>query len=429
MCDSRAIPNEIDGLKPVQRRILWTMWNSVAKNLFTKTVKVTGLVMGYHPHGDASINDTIAGMAQQFTFANNYALIAGEGTFGDVLDPKAIASPRYTEVRLSEFAKDAGFFESIPDIEYMPNYDETTKEPVFFVPKVPVVLLNSTMGIATGFRCSIPGRKLTDVVNGMIEYLKKKKTSDICPWYIGYQGKSEYWFNPAENKVFTTGFGIKKKEDALYIVSAPQGWNREKVIEYLDEIVSDKEGIIRNYLDHSRDTWDIELVLKKGETLTVNAALKILDKTNNDVIAQNMITSAGRLEMLEVPEVIANFCEFRKKHLIRRFKRLAGLEEEKIARNSELIRFLQEEWNLKVTNIKNKADFEDKLKKAKYKFFEWLSSIPVYRMTTEEVGKCREAIVEAEKMLKYYNALSSSDTKLTAFIIEEITELAKKYDK
>ncbi|MBL8992358.1 MAG: DNA gyrase subunit A, partial [Spirochaetia bacterium] len=81
VCDSRAIPNEIDGLKPVQRRILWTMWNSVAKNDFTKTVKVAGLVMGFHPHGDASIQDAISAMVQDFPFSNNYPVIAGEGTF------------------------------------------------------------------------------------------------------------------------------------------------------------------------------------------------------------------------------------------------------------------------------------------------------------------------------------------------------------
>jgi len=142
VCDSRAIPNEIDGLKPVQRRILWTMWNSVAKNDFTKTVKVAGLVMGFHPHGDASIQDAISAMVQDFPFSNNYPVIAGEGTFGDVLDPKAIASPRYTEVRLSDFCKDLGYFDSLPDIQYAKNYDEIEDEPIFFFPKIPAVLLN-----------------------------------------------------------------------------------------------------------------------------------------------------------------------------------------------------------------------------------------------------------------------------------------------
>ena len=125
VCDSRAIPHEIDGLKPVQRRILWAMWNSDARNRHTKTVKVAGLAMGYHPHGDKSIQDALSAMAQDFTFANNIPLVHGEGTFGDVLDPNAIASPRYTEVKLSDFVKDLGFFEGLADIDYVKNYDET----------------------------------------------------------------------------------------------------------------------------------------------------------------------------------------------------------------------------------------------------------------------------------------------------------------
>ena len=178
VCDSRAIPNAIDGLKPVQRRILWTMLQSKAKDHFTKTTKVAGMVMAYHPHGNASIEDAIASMVQGHVFANNYPLLEGEGTFGDALDPKAIASARYTEVRLSSFAHDIGLFEELPDISFLPNYDETEKEPVYFCPKLPLILLNPTLGIATGFRCNFPGRKINDVANRLKEKLLtlQKKT-------------------------------------------------------------------------------------------------------------------------------------------------------------------------------------------------------------------------------------------------------------
>jgi DNA gyrase subunit A len=189
VCDSRAIPHEIDGLKPVQRRILWSMWNSDARNRYTKTVKVAGLAMGYHPHGDRSIQDALSAMAQDFTFANNIPLVSGEGTFGDVLDPAAIASPRYTEVKLSDFVKDLGFFESLPDIDYVKNYDETEEEPIHLVGKVPIVLLNNIQGIATGFRCFIPGHKLGDIIESQISYLKTSKTKKIKPWYKEYGGE------------------------------------------------------------------------------------------------------------------------------------------------------------------------------------------------------------------------------------------------
>ena len=429
VCDSRAIPNEVDGLKPVQRRILWTMWNSVAKNHYTKTVKVAGLVMGYHPHGDTSIQDAISAMTQDFTFANNYPLLSGEGTFGDVLDPKAIASPRYTEVRLSEFAKDAGLFESNPDIEYVPNYDETTVEPVYFVPKIPLVLLNNISGIATGFRSSIPGHRLTDLVDTMILLLKKKKVGDFPPWYKGFGGDSRYWRNDNDQLVFTTGFGFKKKEHRYHLVAAPQNWAREKVMDYLDGIVSDDDSPLRDYLDHSTDHFNIELIAKKGVTLGLPTLKELFSKKNNEIVVMNVITSQGRLVTTHKIALIKRFIQVRKDHLIKRFIRLAKLEKEKIDKNSELIRFIKEDWNQKVTKIKNKADFEERLKKAKYRYFEWLAGIPVYRMTIEEVKKCETIIFEATSALARFNELASEDKKLTRFIIKEITELKEKWDK
>ncbi|HMA99766.1 MAG TPA: DNA gyrase subunit A [Spirochaetota bacterium] len=428
VCDSRAIPNEIDGLKPVQRRILWTMWNSVARKYYTKTVKIAGLVMGYHPHGDAAITDAISAMAQDFTFANNYPLVAGEGTFGDVLDPKAVASPRYTEVKISDFALDAGLFESIPDIDYTANYDETSREPVYFVPKVPLVLLNNITGIATGFRCHIPGHKLTDIVNSMIKVLKKRSPGAIKPWYKNFSGKSSYWRNDNGFMVYTTGFGFKKKDKTFYLTAAPQSWHREKVINLLDDIISRKNTPVKNYIDHSTSNYKIELVLKKGSRMTSAGLQEIFAKVNNEIIVQNVITDEGKLKNDSTAQIIKNFCRRRKIHLVRRFKRLAALESEKISKNNELIRFIKEKWNQKVLNIKNRKQFEGRLKRAKFKYFEWLSSIPVYRMTIEEVAKCRKAITEAKKMLKYYQGLYKQNSKLNKFIIDEITALKDKWD-
>jgi DNA gyrase subunit A len=428
VCDSRAIPNEIDGLKPVQRRILWTMWNSVAKNAYTKTVKVAGLVMGYHPHGDASIQDAISAMVQDFVFANNHPLIAGEGTFGDVLDPAAIASPRYTEVKLSDFSKDAGYFESLPDIEYADNYDETTKEPIFYVPKVPTVLLNSITGIATGFRTSIPAHRLAHVVEAMTLHLKGKKIPDLIPWYKGFGGKTRFWKGETGQTFYTTGFGFSNEGDKVFLTHAPQNWNREKVVEYLEEQLEKEDCEIRSWLDHSKETFRIELAPRRGARLTPEALEKVFSKENNEAVVMNVINSDGRLAEYGPAQIIKRFCEYRKAHLVRRFKRLAELEKEKIERQSELIRFLDEKWNLKVTTIKNKADLEGRLKDGKFKYWEWLAELPVYRMTREEVAKCREAIAEAKAELSRYNELIRNEKKLVDFMIAEIAELRQKWD-
>lgn len=429
VCDSRAIPHEIDGLKPVQRRILWAMWNSDARNRYTKTVKVAGLAMGYHPHGDKSIQDALSQMAQDFTFANNIPLVSGEGTFGDVLDPSAIASPRYTEVKLSDFVKDLGFFESLPDIDYVKNYDETEDEPIHFVGKVPIVLLNNIQGIATGFRCFIPGHRLADIVKSQINYLKSKKPLSLKPWYKDFNGEVKMAETETGNITMSTTFAFKWEGDTLYLTDSPMNWNREKVISLLDDILERKDSWLKDYVDYSSQTFRVELQYKKGEKPSQKEIMSLFNKEDVQTLAMNVITYDGKLKNFKPEEVIKRFCDFRKTHLIRRFKRLSGLEEEKIERNSELIRFIKEKWNEKVIGIKSKKDFEEKLKTSKFKYFEWLSTIPVYRMTIEEVKKCEEAIVEAKTTLARYQGLVKEDKKLTEFMIIELEELQNKWDK
>ncbi|AAN51391.1 DNA gyrase subunit A [Leptospira interrogans] len=429
VCDSRAIPHEIDGLKPVQRRILWAMWNSDARNRYTKTVKVAGLAMGYHPHGDKSIQDALSQMAQDFTFANNIPLVSGEGTFGDVLDPSAIASPRYTEVKLSDFVKDLGFFESLPDIDYVKNYDETEDEPIHFVGKVPIVLLNNIQGIATGFRCFIPGHRLADIVKSQINYLKSKKPLSLKPWYKDFNGEVKMAETETGNITMSTTFAFKWEGDTLYLTDSPMNWNREKVISLLDDILERKDSWLKDYVDYSSQTFRVELQYKKGEKPSQKEIMALFNKEDVQTLAMNVITYDGKLKNFKPEEIIKRFCDFRKTHLIRRFKRLSGLEEEKIERNSELIRFIKEKWNEKVIGIKSKKDFEEKLKTSKFKYFEWLSTIPVYRMTIEEVKKCEEAIVEAKTTLARYQGLVKEDKKLTEFMIIELEELQNKWDK
>jgi DNA gyrase subunit A len=429
VCDSRAIPHEIDGLKPVQRRILWAMWNSDARNRFTKTVKVAGLAMGFHPHGDKSIQDALSAMAQDFTFANNIPLVSGEGTFGDVLDPSAIASPRYTEVKLSDFVKDLGFFESLPDIDYVKNYDETEDEPIHFVGKIPVVLLNHVQGIATGFRCFIPGHKLGDIIDSQVSYLQTGKAKKIKPWYKDYKGEIRISKNDNGSETMTTTFGFTWEGDSLYLTDAPMTWNRDKVINYLDDIVDRKDNWLKDYVDHSSQRYRIELLYKRGEKPTDAQVKELFSKEQTEALTINVITHEGKLKNVTPEEIIQRFCDFRKTHLIRRFKRLAALEQEKIDRNSELIRFIKEQWNLKVTKIKSKQEFESQLKAAKFIYFEWLVGIPVYRLTLEEVKKCEEAIAEAKEKFSEYTGLYKKDDKLTAFMLNELAELKNKWDK
>ncbi len=428
VCDSRAIPNVMDGLKPVQRRILWTMWNSSARDRFTKTVKVAGMVMAYHPHGNSSIEEAIAQMVQDFIFSNNYPLVSGEGTFGDALDPKAIASPRYTEVTISDFAKDVGLFESIPDLDYVDNYDETAKEPIFFVPKIPLVFLNPVLGIATGFRTNLAGRNLSDLVDASISFLENPETEvDLSPWYKGLKKDSYLYFkNENQQRVFSTGFAFEYSKGSLFLVQAPQNWNREKVIMYLENLVKEPNEV-RDYLDHSKDDFRIEIIFKREAKMTPKKIKAIFSKTNQEVIEQNVITYNGGLRKCSDSDIIRDFFSYRKKHLKARFKRLAQGEKEKWDKLRELIRFIKEKWSEKATAIESKSVLENSLKEANFKHYEWLAQIPLYRLTIKEVAKSKESIEAAKKNYLSYRELVKSDSTLTNFIISEMREL-KKWD-
>jgi DNA gyrase subunit A len=206
-------------------------------------------------------------------------------------------------------------------------------------------------------------------------------------------------------------------------------WNREKVVNYLDDLIEKKDSWLKDYVDHSSQKFKIELIYRRGEKPSDLQIKEVLSKEHSEVLTYNVITHEGRLRNVTPDEIIKRFCEFRKTHLIRRFKRLAGLEQEKIDRNSELIRFIKEKWNQRVTTIKSKSDFEDQLKSAKFTYFEWLSSIPVYRMTLDEARKCEEAIVEAKIRFDEYTGLYKKDDKLVAFMVNELGELKNKWDK
>ncbi len=434
VCDSRAIPNLVDGLKPVQRRILWTMWKTAARDRFTKTVKVAGMTMAYHPHGNTSIEDAIASMVQGFAFANNYPLVEGEGAFGDVVDPKAIASARYTEVRLSSFAKDCGLFESLDDIAYVPNYDESENEPVSFVPKIPLVLLNPSLGIATGFKCCIPARRLKDVAAQVIYLLgntslQSKNSVFIQPWYRHYKGSWNFEKNENEEFVFETGFGFTMTSDSkLFLSDVPENWNREKVIEYLELLLNDENTNLRDYQDLSTDSFHIQLFFKQGIKPSLRQARNIFTKKTRQTLEQHVILPNGTLRKCNDTEIIKQFLHVRKQHLIQRFKRLASLEKTRIERESELIRFIREKWNQKVTKLSDRQELLSQLKAAQFQFGEYLSAIPLYRLTLKELAQSKASISQAKLRQKEYIKLSKKNQTLHAFIKTEIEAFVKKWD-
>lgn len=168
---TRAIPFVNDGLNPVRRRILYVLLNYERK--LTKSARIVGDTIGqFHPHGDISVYGTMVNMSQDFKM--NYPLLVGQGNWGNI-DGDSAAAMRYTECKLSEFAKDVYFGEGWQYIDMRYNYDDTLYEPVCFAPAIPMLLINGSKGIVSGFANNIPPHNLKEVCDYTIDYLNKGK--------------------------------------------------------------------------------------------------------------------------------------------------------------------------------------------------------------------------------------------------------------
>ncbi len=169
----RALPSALDGLKPVHRRVLYTL-NEMGleyNKKYTKCAKVVGQAMGvYHPHGDSAIYDTLVRMAQPFSL--RYTLVDGQGNFGSV-DGDPPAAMRYTECRMARIAGELLADIDMETVDFVPNYDESTQEPSVLPTRIPNLIVNGSSGIAVGMATNIPPHNLTEVVNAAIELVQE----------------------------------------------------------------------------------------------------------------------------------------------------------------------------------------------------------------------------------------------------------------
>jgi DNA gyrase subunit A len=223
----RAIPYLQDGLKPGQRRILYTLYRNQSKGL-TKVSSATGLVLTLHPHGPASIETAIVNMAQDFTFSNNYPLIDKKGYFGERMEPQPAAS-RYIECRLGKVSQIL-LFDDMNQVEMVPNYDETVNEPVHLLPKLPIMLLNGSEGIGTGFSSVIPSFNHGDICDSMVQYIETGKPKRLRPWVNYYSEKII-----DEKTKYTFPMRIEQIGEKIFITELPRGYDAKKIYRLLNK--------------------------------------------------------------------------------------------------------------------------------------------------------------------------------------------------
>jgi len=267
----RALPHIGDGLKPVQRRIVYAMSELGLKNVskFKKSARTIGDVLGkFHPHGDTACYEALVLMAQPFSY--RYTLIEGQGNFGSPDDPKSFAAMRYTESRLSAYAELLLAELGSGTVDWVPNFDGTLQEPALLPARVPNVLLNGTMGIAVGMATDIPPHNLREVVNALVHLLDEPKATlaDICHHVAGpdYPTEAEIITPKADIKdMYRTGTGsirmravYSEENDEIVITALPYQVSGGKVLEQIAQQMQDKKlplvSDLRDESDHENPT-------------------------------------------------------------------------------------------------------------------------------------------------------------------------------
>src|SRR3989344_3800142 len=277
---ARALPDVRDGLKPVQRRILWAMWETGLKSnvKFRKSAAVVGEVMkSYHPHGDSSIYDTAVRLAQDFSL--RYPLITGQGNWGSI-DGDNAAAMRYTECRLSKISEELLSDIEKETVDWVPNYDTTTQEPKVLPTKFPNLLLNGTVGIAVGMATNIPPHNLGEIADAAGHLIENSKATvgDLMKFIQGpdFPTGGIIYDKKAIDEAYASGHGAitvravaevkeeKRGKNEIEITEIPYQVNKAELIIRIAELVTDKkiQGI-RDVRDESnKDGLRIVIELK-----------------------------------------------------------------------------------------------------------------------------------------------------------------------
>jgi DNA gyrase subunit A len=333
----RALPDVRDGMKPVHRRVLFAMselgndWNKPYK----KSARIVGDVIGkYHPHGDTAVYDTIVRMAQPFSL--RYMLVDGQGNFGSV-DGDAAAAMRYTEVRMSRIAHELLADIDKETVNFVPNYDESEKEPAVFPARIPSLLINGSSGIAVGMATNIPPHNLSEVVDACVAFIDDEN--------IDVRGLMEHIPGPdfptagiingtqGIHQAYRTGRGriyvrarteieeYSNGKQRIVVTELPYQVNKARLIEKIAELVKDKkiEGVSELRDESDKDGMRVVIELRRGEVAEVMLNNLYQLTQMQSVFGINMVALVdGQPRLLNLRQIISAFIDHRREVVTRR---------------------------------------------------------------------------------------------------------------
>jgi DNA gyrase subunit A len=335
----RALPDVRDGLKPVHRRCLYGMWEqgNLHNKPYKKSARTVGYVLGnYHPHGEAAVYDTIVRMAQDFSM--RYPLVDGQGNFGS-LDGDSPAAMRYTEVRLTRLAAELiGDDIDKETVDWVPNYDGSTKEPTVLPSKFPNLLVNGSTGIAVGMATNIPPHNLGEVVDATIELIRRPDATlaQLMRKLPGPDFPTAAFIHGAQGirDAYATGRGIvqvraraliekaaRGEKESIVVTEIPYQVNKAKLVERIAELVNEKkiEGIADLRDETSREGVRVVVELKRGENAQVVLnqlyALTPMQSTFGIIF---LAIVDNQPKVLPLVDLLRHFIDHRKSVVIRR---------------------------------------------------------------------------------------------------------------
>ena len=447
---ARALPDLRDGLKPVHRRILYTMYEDglTPDKAFRKSATTVGAVLGkYHPHGDTSVYDAMVRMAQDFSY--RHPLVDGHGNFGSV-DGYGAAAYRYTEARLSKISLELLRDINKNTVDFVPNFDQTKKEPVVIPSRFPNILVNGTMGIAVGMATNIPPHNLGEVIDGCVAYVDDNDiTVDGLMKYIkgpDFPTGAAILGNRGIKQAYETGRGTitirahaeiieHNGKQQIVFTDIPYQVTKMELQKRIAELVRDKvlEGITDLH-DESTLT-EIKLVVHLKKEANANVVLNNLYKHTSLQTTYGIIflmLDQGLPKTLNLKEIISKYIDYQREVIYRRTK--YDLEKaEKRVHILEGYKIALDNLDAVINIIRNAKDDETAKHELMTKFSlddvqaESILELKLRRLTGLERSKIEEELNDLLKLIDELKGILASDAKIYEIIKQELLEIKAKY--
>jgi DNA gyrase subunit A len=454
---ARALPDVRDGMKPVQRRILFSMWQKslTADAKHRKCATVVGDVMGsYHPHGDMALYETLVRMAQPFSL--RYPLVDGSGNFGS-LDGDSAAAMRYTECRLARVSDEMLTEIEQSTVHFRPNYDGTKTEPVVLPARIPNLLVNGATGIAVGMATNIPPHNLGEVCTALIKLLDNEDIgiAQLCRYIKGpdFPTGGQILNSPEELKaLYRTGSGSirlrgtwdigpeTRSTKTIYIDSVPYTVNKSQLVERIaDVVMARKLPQLLDVKDLSTEDVRIALEMKKDADekmimayLFKHTPLQINFAVNLTCLIPTENPELGRPERLDLKQILWHFLHFRLEVVTKRLEHeLAALKKRlHILEGLEKVFDALDEIIKIIRKSDGKADAAEKIMKR----FELdadqtdaILELKIYRLARLEILIIRNELEEKRKRSRQISSLLRDEESRWKIVRTELEEISTKY--